>query len=43
MQALDGLREIVDDMIDVSMIDNNLLSLNFQPLWINRLLDSIQQ
>ena len=37
------LREIVDDMIDVSMIDNNLLSLNFQPLWINRLLDSIQR
>jgi signal transduction histidine kinase len=37
------LREIVDDMIDVSMIDNNLLSLNFQPLWLNRLLDSIQR
>lgn len=31
------LRTIVDDMIDVSMIDNNLLSLNFQPVWINRL------
>lgn len=31
------LREIVDDMIDVSLIDNNLLSLNFQPLWLNRL------
>ena len=31
------LREIVDDMIDVSLIDNNLLSLNFQPVWINRL------
>jgi signal transduction histidine kinase len=37
------LREIVDDMIDVSMIDNNLLSLNFQPLWLNRLLESIQR
>lgn len=36
------LREIVDDMIDVSMIDNNLLSLNFQPLWLNHLLESIQ-
>jgi signal transduction histidine kinase len=35
------LREIVDDMIDVSMIDNNLLSLNFQPLWLNHLLESI--
>jgi len=32
------LRTIIDDMIDVSLIDNNLLSLNFQPVWINRLL-----
>jgi signal transduction histidine kinase len=31
------LREIVDDMIDVSLIDNSLLSLNLQPLWINRI------
>lgn len=31
------LREIIDDMIDVSMIDNSLLSLNFQPVWINRI------
>lgn len=30
------LREIVDDMIDVSLIDNSLLSLNFQPFWINQ-------
>jgi signal transduction histidine kinase len=44
MQLLNGvrngtvrLRSIVDDMIDVSMIDNNLLSLNFQPVWLNRL------
>lgn len=37
------LQEIVDDMIDVSMIDNNLLSLNFQPVWINRLFDVIKQ
>ena len=36
------LQEIVDDMIDVSMIDNNLLSLNFQPVWINRLFDVIE-
>jgi len=33
----DRLRQIIDDMIDVSMIDNNLLSLNFQPIWFNRL------
>jgi signal transduction histidine kinase len=32
------LRSIVDDMIDVSLIDNNMLSLNFQPVWINQLL-----
>ncbi len=31
------LREIVDDMIDVSLIDNKLLSLNLQPIWINRI------
>ncbi|TLN28259.1 HAMP domain-containing histidine kinase [bacterium] len=32
------LRSIIDDMIDVSLIDNNMLSLNHQPVWINRLL-----
>jgi signal transduction histidine kinase len=37
------LREIVDDMIDVSMIDNNLLALNFQPLWLNHILEAIQR
>jgi signal transduction histidine kinase len=37
------LREIVDDMIDVSMIDNNLLALNFQPLWLNHLFDAIKR
>ncbi len=37
------LREIVDDMIDVSMIDNDLLSLSFQPVWLNRLLDTVQR
>jgi signal transduction histidine kinase len=36
------LKEIVDDMIDVSIIDNRLMELNFQPVWINRLLDGIQ-
>jgi signal transduction histidine kinase len=36
------LREIVDDMIDVSVIDNDMLSLNFQPIWINRLLEVAQ-
>lgn len=37
------LREIIDDMIDVSLIDNNMLSLNYQPVWLNRLLNAIEQ
>jgi signal transduction histidine kinase len=36
------LKTIIDDMIDVSMIDNNLLQLNFQPVWINRLLSVLR-
>jgi signal transduction histidine kinase len=36
------LKTIIDDMIDVSLIDNNLLQLHFQPLWINRLLSVLQ-
>jgi len=32
------LKAIIDDMIDVSLIDNQLLKLNFQPVWINRLI-----
>jgi len=36
------LREIVNDMIDVSLIDNSLLSLNFQPFWINQSLALLQ-
>jgi signal transduction histidine kinase len=36
------LRDIVDDMIDVSMIDNRLLALHFQPVWINRLLQVVK-
>jgi signal transduction histidine kinase len=37
------LREIINDMIDVSLIDNHLLSLHFQPVWINRLIDILKQ
>jgi signal transduction histidine kinase len=33
------LRQIIDDMIDVSLIDNNLLTLNFQPVWVGSLLN----
>jgi len=37
------LRTIVDDMIDVSLIDNNLLSLNFQPTWLSHIIDLARQ
>lgn len=36
------LRSIVNDMIDVSLIDNNNLSLNLQPIWINQILGLIR-
>ena len=36
------LRTIVDDMLDVSMIDNNLLNLNFQPIQIEKMLDALK-
>jgi signal transduction histidine kinase len=32
------LHGIIDDMIDVSLIDNDLMQMNFQPVWLNRLL-----
>lgn len=36
------LKTIIDDMIDVSLIDNNMLQLNFQPVWMNRLLSVLK-
>lgn len=36
--GISRLREIINDMIDVSLIDNDMLKLNFQPVWINQLL-----
>ena len=35
------LRAIVDDMIDVSMIDNDLLRINFQPMQINQMIEAL--
>jgi signal transduction histidine kinase len=35
------MREIIDDMIDVSLIDNHLLTLNIQPIWVSHLLNLI--
>lgn len=36
------LHEIIDDMIDVSLIDNNLLSLNFQRITIMHILNLLK-
>jgi len=36
------LREIINDLIDISLISINLLSLHFQPVWLNRLLDMVR-
>src|SRR5215216_1277424 len=36
------LRSIVDDMIDVSMIDNALLKLNFQPMQISQVVEALR-
>jgi signal transduction histidine kinase len=40
--GIQRLRHIIDDMIDVSLIDNHLLTLNVQPLWITHLMTLIQ-
>jgi signal transduction histidine kinase len=37
--GIERLRTIVDDMIDVSMIDNHLLQLNFQPVQVSQLIE----
>jgi signal transduction histidine kinase len=36
------LRTIMDDMIDVSLIDNDLLALNFQPFRLNQLFNQVR-
>lgn len=40
--GINRLRQIIDDMIDVSLIDNHLLTLNIQPLWISHLLNLLK-
>jgi len=40
--GIDRLRSIVDDMIDVSMIDNDLLKLNFQPMQTGQMLEALR-
>ena len=36
------LRELVDDMIDISLLDNNLMAFNFQPMWLNRIFNLLK-
>lgn len=43
MTGTKRLREIIDDMIDVSLIENNLLQLSYQPVWINRIIKMIAE
>jgi len=37
------LRSIIEDMIDVSLMDNQLLSLNIQPLWLEHLFSILER
>jgi signal transduction histidine kinase len=39
--GIDRLRSLVDDMIDVSMIDNSLLQLNFQPMQVSQIVEAL--
>ena len=39
--GINRLRAIVDDMIDVSMIDNDLLKLNFQPMQVAQMVAAL--
>ena len=39
--GINRLRSIVDDMIDVSMIDNRLLNLNYQPMQVTQMLEAL--
>jgi signal transduction histidine kinase len=41
-KGVNRLREIIDDIIDVSLIDNHLLSLNFQELWIGHIFNLLK-
>ncbi|GAB4527598.1 MAG: hypothetical protein Kow0063_03040 [Anaerolineae bacterium] len=36
------LRELIQDMVDVSLIEMNLLALHYQPVWLHRLIDVLE-
>ena len=35
------LSTIINDMIDVSLVDNNLLELSFQPIWVTHIIEAL--
>ncbi len=37
----DRMRELIDDLVDVAMIDNKMLSLYYQPLRLNEMIDRV--
>ncbi len=41
-QGAHRLHEITNDMIDSSLIENKILKLNYQPLWINQLIELLK-
>lgn len=41
-KGMKRLGEIINDMIDVSMIDNEMMSLKFQPTWLNQLITGLE-
>ncbi len=40
--GIQRMRALIEDMLDVSLIDNDLLKLNFQPLWMTHLFNLLQ-
>lgn len=40
-RGADRIREIVDDLVDLSLMHANLLELSFQPTWLNRLFQAL--
>lgn len=40
--GIQRLREIVDDIIDISLIDLHMLDLHFQQIWLHHLVDAVE-
>lgn len=35
------LRAIIEDMLDISLLENNMVALNYQPYWLNRIIEFV--